>query len=178
LAGLYLEQKNENWRLVSQFLAQNAHRDEAIMVVNAESTLNWYYPPARAELNRYDTLAMIQTEAARSRRSWVIVSIFSDYLGEEVSRIRAWLGEQGAIRLVFDPVIDVYYLGPETNPPQLLKEIQGMALPINHALYASLARENRRDPAVAKHYYELAIEHAPDEETRAEYQAALEMLER
>jgi hypothetical protein len=53
-----------------------------------------------------------------------------------------------------------------------------MALPVDHALYASLARENRRDPTVARRYYELAIENAPDEETRAEYQAALDALGR
>jgi hypothetical protein len=106
----------------------------------------------------------------------VIISIFSNYIGEDVLKMRAWLGEQGAIRLVFDPVIDVYYLGHDTNPPQLLKEIKTMALPVDHALYASLARENRRDPDVARRYYELAIAHAPDEETRAEYQAGLEEL--
>jgi uncharacterized membrane protein len=178
LTGLYVEQKNENWRLVSQFLAQNAQANDAVMAVNAESTLNWYYPPARAGVNSFDTLAAIQAKVAQSRRSWVIVSVFSDYLGDEVLKIRAWLGEQGAIRMVFDPVIDVYYLGPETNPPQLLQEIQSMALPVDHALYASLARENRRNPAIAKRYYELAIEHAPDEEARAEYQAALEALGR
>lgn len=178
LNQLYSEQKNEDWRLVARFLTQNAQPDEAVMVVNAESTMNWYYPPARTGTDSFDTLAAIQARVRQSRRSWVIVSIFSDYLGEEVLKIRAWLGEQGAIRLVFDPVIDVYYLGPDTNPPELLKEIQGMALPVNHALYASLARENRRDPAVARRYYELAIEHAPDEATRAEYQAALNTLGR
>lgn len=178
LSGLYAEQKNENWRLVSQFLAQNAQADDAIMAVNAESTLNWYYPPAQAEVNSFDTLAAIQAEVAQSRRSWVIVSVFSSYLGDEVLKIRAWLGEQGAIRMVFDPVIDVYYLGPNTNPPQLLQEIQDMALPVDHALYASLARENRRNPAVAKRYYELAIEYAPDEEARAGYEADLAALGR
>ncbi len=176
LNQLYSEQKNEDWRLVARFLSQNAQPDEAVMVVNAESTMNWYYPHARTGTDSFDTLAAIQARVRQARRSWVIVSIFSDYLGEEVLKIRAWLGEQGAIRLVFDPVIDVYYLGPDTNPPQLLKEIQGMALPVNHALYASLARENRRDPAVTRRYYELAIEHAPDEATRAEYQAALNTL--
>lgn len=176
LTQLYAEQKNEDWRLVSQFLAQNAHSDDAVIVVNAESTMNWYYPPVKTEVNRFDTLASIQSEVAQGRRSWVILSVFSNYLGDEVLKIRAWLGEQGAIRMVFDPVIDVYYLGPNTNPPQLLKEIQGFALPVDHALYASLARENRREPAVARRYYELAIEHAPDEETRMEYQTVLDAL--
>lgn len=176
LGQLYFEQKNENWRLVSQFLAQNAQPDDAVILVNAEATMNWYYPPARAELDRYDGLTAVQTEVSEARRSWVIISIFSNYIGEDVLKMRAWLGEQGAIRLVFDPVIDVYYLGPDTNPPQLLKEIQTMALPVDHALYASLARENRRDPDVARRYYELAIANAPDEETRAEYQAGLEEL--
>ncbi len=176
LGQLYFEQKNEDWRLVGQFLAKNAQPGDAVIAVNAESTLNWYYPPAAAPVDTFDKLAAIQARVARARRSWVIVSIFSNYLGEEVLKIRAWLSEQEAIRLAFDPVIDVYYLGPTANPPQLLKELQGMALPVNHALYASLARENRRDPAVARRYYELAIEYAPDEATRAQYQAALAAL--
>ena len=174
----YQEHKKEDWRLVSQFLAQNAGPDDAIMVVNAESTLNWYYPPAAASLDSFDQLERIQATVARAERSWVVVSFFSTYLGEEYSKIRVWLGEQGAIPLPLDPVITVYYLGPEANPPQLLTEIQGFALPVNHALYAGLARENRRNPAAARQYYQLAIEHAPTDEIRAEYQAALEDLGR
>jgi hypothetical protein len=173
---LYTENKNEDWRLVARFLTQNVRPDDAVITVNAESTMNWYYPPAQAEPDSFDNLAAIQARVAQARRSWVIVSIFSNYIGDEVLKIRAWLGEQGAIRMVFDPVIDVYYLGPTANPPELLQEIQSMALPVNHALYASLARENRRDPAVARRYYELALENAPDDETRAEYQAALNAL--
>ena len=72
----------------------------------------------------------------------------------------------------------MYYLGQDTDPDQLLKEIQGFALPSNASLYASLARENRRRPDIARQYYQLAIEHAPDEETRTEYQAALNALPR
>lgn len=178
LNQLYFTSKNENWRLVSQFLAQNAHPDEAVITVNAESVMNWYYPPATAPVNTFDTLAAIQSHVAGARRSWVILSIFSNYLGDELPKIQAWLSEQGAIRLTFDPVIDVYYLGSATSPPQLLQELQGMALPVDHTLYASLARENRRDPTVARRYYELAIQHAPDEATRAEYQKALEELKR
>jgi mannosyltransferase len=173
---LLTEQKNEDWRLVARFLTQNAWPDDAVIVANAESTMNWYYSPGYAEKDSFDTLAAIQARVAGARRSWVILSFYSTYLGDELPKMRAWLGEQGAIRMVFDPVIDVYYLGPNTNPPQLLKEIQEMALPVDPALYASLARENRRDPTVAKRYYELAIENAPNEKTRTQYQAALEAL--
>lgn len=173
---LYFTSKNEDWRLVGQFLSQNAHPNDAIIAVNAESTLNWYYPPVAVPVDTFDKLETIQAHVAQTRRSWVVVSIFANYLGEEVLKIRAWLSEQEAIRMTFDPVIDVYYLGPNANPPQLLQEIQRMALPVDHTLYASLARENRRDPTVARRYYELAIEYAPDEATRAEYQKALEEL--
>jgi 4-amino-4-deoxy-L-arabinose transferase-like glycosyltransferase len=170
------ERQNEDWRLISQFLAQNAQSNDAVIAVNAEATMNWYYPPATVPIDTYDTLAALQTTVGQARRSWVMISFFSNYLGSEVLKMRAWLSEQGAIKLTFDPVIDVYYLGPNTNQPQLLKEIQGMALPVDHALYASLARENRRDPAIARRYYELAITNAPDETTRAEYQKALAEL--
>jgi hypothetical protein len=146
--------------------------------VNTEFTLNWYYPPANAAANAFDTLEAIQNTVAQADRSWVILSFFSTFLEDDFLKIRAWLSEQGAIQLTLDPVITVYYLGPNVPPPQLLEEIRSFALPPDHALYASLARENRRDPAVARRYYELAIEIAPDEETRAAYRAALELLVR
>jgi hypothetical protein len=172
----YQHQKNEDWRLLSRFLARNVQPGDAIIAVNAESTLNWYYPPAQAKVDSFDTLAAVQNRVVQSRRSWVILSIFSVYLRNEYSKIKAWVGEQGAIHLAFDPVIDVYYLGPTASQAQLLNELQGMALPVNHAIYASLARENRHNPAIARRYYELALEHAPDETTQAQYRAALEAL--
>jgi hypothetical protein len=112
---------------------------------------------------------------AEAERSWVVMSIFSDAL-DDSGRIKAWLSEQGAIRLVLDPVITIYYLGYNASPDALLQDIQGFALPVNHALYASLARENRRNPEVARRYYQLAIENAPDQATQATYQTALDAL--
>jgi hypothetical protein len=78
--------------------------------------------------------------------------------------------------MVLDPVITVYYLGYTATPDELLADIQEFALPVDHALYASLARENRRHPDVARRYYRLAIDHAPDDPTRAIYQAALDAI--
>ena len=176
IQALYQQQTKEDWRLVSQFLRQNAGANDAIIVVNAESTLNWYYPPAAAKVDTFDDLAAIEAQVSQSNRSWVITSIFSTYLGDEYARVRAWLSEQGAIQLPLDPVITVYYLGPNATPDQLLEEIQSFALPTNHILYASLARENRRRPEVARQYFRLAIKLAPNDEIRAEYQAALESL--
>jgi hypothetical protein len=43
-------------------------------------------------------------------------------------------------------------------------------------LYASLGQQNRSRPEVARQYYRLAIEHAPTDEVRAGYQAALNAL--
>jgi 4-amino-4-deoxy-L-arabinose transferase-like glycosyltransferase len=172
LKQMYNFQEKENWRLVSRFLAQNAKAGEPIIAVNAESTLNWYYQPGLAAPNSYDSLAEIEDTVLSASRSWVVVSIFTEYLGPEDDRIKAWLSEQGAVRLDLDPLIFVYYLGPGTAPEQLLAEIRQFALPVDHHLYASLARENRRDPLVARQYYQLAIDHAPDEATRAEYESA------
>lgn len=173
LYGWYIApQDRENWRLAAQFIAQNAGPDDAVMAVKAEPTLNWYYPPAQAKPGSFETLENIQAAAAAGRRSWVVLSLFSSGLN---ARIKAWLSEQQAIEFVLDPIITVYYLGPPgLSREQLLEEVQSFALPRNHILYASLARDNRRRPDVARRYFELAIAAAPDEETRAEYQAALE----
>lgn len=172
----YEQHEKENWRLVTDFIGKNAGPNDAVMAINAESTLNWYYPRATAELNSYDDLASIQAKVAEAERSWVIMSIFTNYLGEEGAIIQAWLSEQGAIRLPLDPLISVYYLGHNTNPDQLLAEIKGMALPVNHILYASLARENRRQPEVARRYLQLAIAQAPSEAVRQQYEADLAAL--
>lgn len=172
LDRLYHNKDKEDWRLVASFIAANAGPNDAVIAVKAEPTMNWYYPPATADGNTYSTLEAIQPRVAQAERSWVILSIFSSGVD---ANIKAWLsdGEQGAVRLVLDPIITVYYLGNYVNKEQLLKEIQGFALPVNHELYASLARENRRNPAVARRYYELAFEHAPNDEIRAQYEAAL-----
>jgi hypothetical protein len=172
LDRLYHNKDKEDWRLVGSFIAANAGPNDAVIAVKAEPTMNWYYPPAMADGNTYSTLEAIQPRVAQAERSWVILSIFSSGVD---ANIKAWLSdsEQGAVRLVLDPIITVYYLGDHLDKEQLLQEIQGFALPVNHELYASLARENRRNPAVARRYYELALEHAPNDALRAQYEAAL-----
>ncbi len=172
----YRINEKEDWRLVNRFLAQNAGPEDAIIAVNAESTLNWYRPDHYAPPDTFDDLANIQARVNRTERSWVIMSIFVEYMGEQADQIRAWLGEQGAVRLQLDPLIAVYYLGPTASPDQLLTEIQGFALPVDHRLYIGLARENRRRPAIAAQYFRLALESAPNEQRRAEYRAEMEAL--
>ena len=176
LQQYYAGGDKEDWRLVTRFVTQNAKLEDAVMAVNAESTLNWYFPSATAESDYFDDLENIKARVSEAQRSWVIVSIFSVYLGPKDALIKAWLGEQGAIRLEIDPLIVVYYVGPTASPDELLDEIQTFALPVNHALYASLARENRHRLEVAQQYYHLAIQHAPDEQTRLRYDADLQGL--
>ncbi|MCB0224007.1 MAG: hypothetical protein KDI02_09980, partial [Anaerolineae bacterium] len=173
---IYDNKVKEDWRLVGDFLWKNARSEDTVIVINGEETLNWYYPPATAKPDTYDKLTAVQDALAQSDRSWIVYSIFSPYLPEG-EKIKVWLSEQGAIRLVLHHDIAVYYYGRNADPVQLLAEIQQFALPVDPALYASLARENRQNPAVARQYYELAIENAPDDEVRAEYKVALEALQ-
>ncbi|MCB0193438.1 MAG: glycosyltransferase family 39 protein [Anaerolineae bacterium] len=173
---IYDNKVKEDWRLVGDFLRKNAHPDDTVIVINGEETLNWYYPPADAEPDTYDKLETVQEALDQTDRSWVVYSIFSPYLPEG-RQIKVWLSEQGAIRLVLHHDIAVYYYGRNADPLQLLAEIREFALPVDHRLYASLARENRQNPAVARQYYLLAIENAPDDEVRADYEVALEALQ-
>lgn len=170
---IYFDLDKENWHLVGDFIADNAGPDDTIIAFRAEPAVNWYYRRAWTAPNYYENLESVQAAVAQSERSWVILSLFSSSTD---SRIRAWLSEQRAIRFVLDPIIHVYYLGRDVPSDQLLVEIQGFALPADHALYASLARENRRRPDVARRYYQLAIEHAPEASIRQEYRIALEAL--
>jgi 4-amino-4-deoxy-L-arabinose transferase-like glycosyltransferase len=176
VARYYQDKDKEDWHLVAQFIANNAQPDDAIIPVRAEPVLGWYMPQARVAGNTYDDLSVIEVQVAQAKRSWVVLSIFSSGID---SKIKAWLsdGEQGAVRFVLDPVITVYYLGHNTDKETLLTEIRNFALPVNHSLYASLARENRRHPEIARRYWELAVAHAPNDIVRAEYQQALDELE-
>jgi hypothetical protein len=173
LNQLYQNETKENWRLVGEFIVKNAQPGDTVIAMRAEPAINWYYPQAWAAPNYFWTLAEIQETAAQARRSWVVLSIFSSTVDGPV---KAWLSEQGAIRFDLDPVITVYYLGANVLPNQLLAEAQNFALPVDHALYASLGAQNRSRPDVARQYYQLAIEHAPNDEIRAEYQAAVNAL--
>jgi len=175
LYDYYTETNKEKWHLVANFIAANANPSDAVIAFRAEPTINWYIPSRWAAPNYYKTLDEIKETVAQSERSWVILSLFSS--GAD-AKVKAWLSEQQAIRLVLDPLIHVYYLGHNVPPDQLLAEIQGFALPVDHNLYASLARENRHRPGVARQYFQLALDNAPDEETRLVYQSALEALAR
>jgi hypothetical protein len=169
----YTQPLKENWHLIADFITRNASPDDAIIAFRAEPVINWYYPLAWAAPNYYENLEVIQDVAARHKGSWVILSIFSSGVD---AKIKAWLSEQEAVRFSLDPIIHVYYLDVNASHDQLLERIQGFALPENHEIYASLARENRRRPDVARRYYQLAVAVAPDDQTRAEYQAALDAL--
>jgi hypothetical protein len=173
LERLYFTKNKEDWRLVGDFINQNAGPDDAVIAMRAEPAINWYRPQAWAAPNYFWTLDEIQESAAEAQRSWVILSIFSATVDDEVA---IWLSEQGAVTFELDPVITVYYIGPDVPPDQLLAEAQRFALPVNHALYASLGAQNRSRPDVARQYYQLAVEHAPTDELRAEYQANLNAL--
>jgi hypothetical protein len=174
LERLYRRQDKEDWRLVARFITANAAAGDAIIPVNTEPVVNWYYPPASAEVGHFTDLPTIRSNVSQAGRSWVILSRISSYIDDGV--IKAWLGEMGAIRLDLDPEITVYYVGPHTPRQQLLAELREFALPVNHALYASLARENHSVPEIARRYYLLAIANAPDDELLFEYQRALEAL--
>lgn len=177
LGRQYWQQNKENWHLVGDFIARNAGPDDAVIAMRAEPAINWYYPRAWAAPNYYWDLDIIKATAARAKRSWIILSIFSATVDDQVE---AWLsvGENNAIRFDLDPLIKVYYFGPGASREQLLEEVRGFVLPVDPAIYASLGWENRQQPAIARRYYQLAIEHAPTDEARAEYQAALETLTR
>ncbi|MCK6625109.1 MAG: glycosyltransferase family 39 protein [Anaerolineae bacterium] len=173
LERLYFEKNKEDWRLVGNFINQNAGSTDKIIAMRAEPAVNWYRPSAWTAPNYFWTLDEIKETAAAAPRSWVILSIFSSTVDDQVE---AWLTEQGAVHFPLDPLITVYYLGPGATPDQLLAEAQRFALPVDHALYLSLGQQNRSRPEVARQYYRLAIEHAPTPELRAEYQAALNAL--
>ncbi|MCQ3975966.1 MAG: hypothetical protein DPW09_21230 [Anaerolineae bacterium] len=173
LERLYLEKNKEDWRLVGNFINQNAGPTDKVIAMRAEPAVNWYRPNAWAAPNYFWTLDEIKETVAVTPRSWVILSIYSSTVDDQVE---AWLTEQGAVHFPLDPLITVYYLGPGATPDQLLAEAQRFALPVDHALYLSLGQQNRSRPEVARQYYRLAIEHAPTPELQAEYQAALNAL--
>ncbi len=173
LERLYVDKNKEDWRLVGNFINQNAGPADKVIAMRAEPSINWYRPSAWTAPNYFWALDEIKETAASAPRSWVVLSLFSAPVDNQV---KTWLNEQGAIHFPLGPLITVYYLGPAATPDQLLAEVQRFALPMDPALYFSLGQQNRSRPDVARHYYRLAIEHAPTDDLRTEYQAALNAL--
>ena len=176
LDRLYQRKNKENWRAVGELVARNAGPDDVVIAMKAEPVINWYYPRAWTPPNYYDSLEHIQAAAAKGRRTWLILSIFSSGVD---AKVKSWLrqNEPEAVRFGIDPAISVYYFGSHATREQLLDEVRGFTLPADHLLYASLAYENRREPGIARQYYQLAIAGAPNDEVRAEYQQALQRLD-
>jgi mannosyltransferase len=175
LDRLYQRKNKENWRIIAEFINRNASPTDAVIAMKAEPVINWYYPQAWAPPNYYDKMEHIQASAARAQRTWLILSIFSSGVH---AKVKTWLrqSQPGAIRLVLDPAISVYYFDAKATRQQLLQEAWNFPMPVDYALYARLAHENQSNPKIARQYYQLAIAGAPNDQIRAEYQRALETL--
>lgn len=174
---LYTTKNKEDWHRAITFIATNAGPNDTVMGIKAEPMVNWYYPPATADGNTYDEFEAVQAAVARSERSWIILSLFSSDID---SHLKLWLSEteQGAIQFPIDSIITVYYLGHNIPRNQLLTEVRDFIVPVDHAIYAHLARENRHYPDIAHQYYLLAIENAPDAQVKARYQQNLDAINR
>lgn len=175
LLAYYTADPYEDWRTVGELLNRHARPDDAIIAPQAEPAINWYYPEAAAPLGTFlDNDTLRETIMAHPRR-WFVLSSYS-YRRDE--RLRAWLVEQGAVRLVIDRRIVVYYHRPGLPAAQLLAEVQRFELPAKPLTHLFLGDQfsSHGDYKTGRAFYQRAVDLAPTAEQRASYQTRLVAL--
>lgn len=128
----------ENWRAVAAMLAANNAAADAVIVVNAEATMNWYYPPAATPQRTYRNEDNLQRTLAEHPRRWFVLHSYSRRLDRP---LRAWLQEQGAVHLPIDRRIEVFYHDADSSPAEHLNTARQFVLPPLAATHLGLATQ-------------------------------------
>lgn len=128
----------EDWRAVGQLLRDNAQPTDAVIAINAEPAINWYYPPATRPFKHYYRRGVIQQTLRQHDRRWFILSSYSYNRDQSV---REWLKQQGAVLIAFDRRVVVYFHHRGRSPGELLAEVETFVLPPKAYTYEILARQ-------------------------------------
>ncbi len=137
LRAYYHSPAYEDWRSVGQLLQANAQPNDAVIAIRAESSLNWYYPPAEAPLNHYWNNDRVHEAINQHPRRWFVLSSYSRRYDKG---IRDWLTNHEAIRIEIDRRVVVYFHQKDLTKAEMLAQIKIFILPPNRAIYLSLAK--------------------------------------
>jgi hypothetical protein len=128
----------EDWRAVGDLLQANAHTRDAVIAVNAEPAVNWYYPAGRQPADTFKRSSMLWTTVRRKPRRWFVLSSYSRDQDQE---IRQWLEREGAVKLAIDRRITVYFHQEGKTHRELLEHVLEFSLPQSELTLQVLAEQ-------------------------------------
>ncbi len=171
----YTATTREDWRAVGQMLQANASPADAVIAVNAEPTMNWYYPPARAPFGLYNRSEPIWAAISEHRRRWFVLSSYS-YKRDQ--GLRDWLRDHQAVTIAIDRRVVVYIQQEDLSVGELLAQVSTFALPQKALTYATLADQlhQQGDLETSRTFYERAIALADTPLQKSDYQSRLAAL--
>lgn len=175
LLAYYSAEPYEDWRAAGELLHRHARPEDAVIAVQAEPAINWYYPQAAATLGTFlDNETLRQTIVQHPRR-WFVLSSYSHRRDQP---LRDWLAKQGAVRLVIDRRIVIYYHQQGLTTAQLLAQVKHFELPPKSLTYLFLGDQFSRqgDYSSGREFYQRAVALAPTAAQRASYQTRLAAL--
>lgn len=175
LSIYYATEAREDWRTVGQMLQANAGPDDAVVAVNAEPALNWYYPPAKAPFGTFNRSEPIWAAMEQHQRRWFVLSSYSFKRDEG---LRKWLKENGAVTIAIDRRIVVHIQQEGLSAGELLAEVVMLDLPQKALTYATLGDQLHRygDLKTSRVFYQRAIELAKTPGQKTDYQSRLAAL--
>jgi mannosyltransferase len=171
----YASDTREDWRVIGQMLYANATPADAVIAVNAEPALNWYYPPAKAPFGLFNRSEPIWAAMKQHKRRWFVLSSYSFKRDEG---LRQWLREHQAVTIAIDRRVVVYIQQEGLTTAQLLAQVQNFALPQKALTYATLADQLNQygDLENSRVFYKRAIELAETPLQKVGYQGRLAAL--
>jgi hypothetical protein len=136
LQTFYSSEPYEDWRAVAQILHNQAAPDDVVIAVKAEPAINWYYPAASTPYGTYSRSQPIWEAMNRHKRRWFVLSSYSF---KQDQGLREWLQRQGAVKIVIDRRIVLYFHEEGQSKAAMLAQAKQFSLPRKVVTYQSLA---------------------------------------
>jgi 4-amino-4-deoxy-L-arabinose transferase-like glycosyltransferase len=171
----YQADSREDWRAVGQLLRDNASPDDAVIVVNAEPAINWYYSPASAPFGTFNRNANVWEAIQQHQRRWFVLSSYSF---KRDKGLRDWLRENHAVTIAIDRRVVVHLQQEGLSAEELLDQVRAFALPQKALTYVTLADQFKAqgDLETSRAFYQRAIGLAGTPAQRVDYETRLAAL--
>ena len=153
----YDAEAREDWRAVGQLLLDNALPDDVVIAVQAEPTINWYYPPGNTPFGTYSRSEPIWQAMRQHPRRWFVLSSYSF---KRDKGLRDWLDNQNAVKIVIDRRVVVYFHQEGHSGAEMLTQVKNFELPQKPLTYRILADQFKQlgDNETSRAFYQKADE--------------------
>jgi hypothetical protein len=175
LQRYYQAGSSEDWRAVGQLLRDNAGHGDTVIAVNAEPTLNWYYPQAGVPFGAFNQNDKVWAAIQQHPRRWFVLSSYSF---KRDKGLRDWLRENQAVTIAIDRRVVVHLQQADLDAGALLAQVREFALPQKALTYATLADQFKAqgDFVTSRAFYQRAVELAGTPAQKADYKTRLAVL--